>query len=185
MFCKKCGYKIMGKDKICSNCGASAELAESCGGFYSIVDKNKPDQNIKAVETVKTVYVKPEEESFGLKDKIFLALLAINMGLCLFSIFLCIHQYKKVNAYVDEELNEMERKVNNLSEVYNEITTTVDDDISDSVGMGDKIDRAPEEDNTSFDSRKGSPTDSYKRSPTEAVKKDIKENKEENSYDHE
>ena len=39
MFCKKCGYKIIGKEGKCTNCGAVVNT-EACGGFWGLTGES-------------------------------------------------------------------------------------------------------------------------------------------------
>lgn len=53
MFCSKCGVKLPEKAKKCSNCGEPVTGNEYCGGFWGLVNGNKP-QAPKATERINT-----------------------------------------------------------------------------------------------------------------------------------
>ena len=42
MFCSKCGCKLPNEATACKNCGAPANLAEYCGGFWNLVGEKPP-----------------------------------------------------------------------------------------------------------------------------------------------
>ena len=42
MFCSKCGVKLPEKANKCPNCGESVTGNEYCGGFWGLVNGNKP-----------------------------------------------------------------------------------------------------------------------------------------------
>lgn len=53
MFCSKCGVKLPEKAKKCPNCGEPVTGNEYCGGFWGLVNGNKP-QAPKATERINT-----------------------------------------------------------------------------------------------------------------------------------
>lgn len=53
MFCSKCGVKLPEKANKCPNCGESVTGNEYCGGFWGLVNGNKP-QAPKATERINT-----------------------------------------------------------------------------------------------------------------------------------
>lgn len=53
MFCSKCGVKLPEKANKCPNCGEPVTGNEYCGGFWGLVNGNKP-QAPKATERINT-----------------------------------------------------------------------------------------------------------------------------------
>ncbi|MGN0565262.1 MAG: zinc-ribbon domain-containing protein [Candidatus Limousia pullorum] len=53
MFCSNCGVKLPEKANKCPNCGESVTGNEYCGGFWGLVNGNKP-QAPKATERINT-----------------------------------------------------------------------------------------------------------------------------------
>lgn len=53
MFCSKCGVNLPEKANKCPNCGESVTGNEYCGGFWGLVNGNKP-QAPKATERINT-----------------------------------------------------------------------------------------------------------------------------------
>lgn len=53
MFCSKCGVKLPKKANKCPNCGEPVTGNEYCGGFWGLVNGNKP-QAPKATERINT-----------------------------------------------------------------------------------------------------------------------------------
>lgn len=53
MFCSKCGVNLPEKAKKCPNCGEPVTGNEYCGGFWGLVNGNKP-QAPKATERINT-----------------------------------------------------------------------------------------------------------------------------------
>lgn len=46
MFCNACGNKLSKEDKKCRACGAPADQSESCGGFWGLIGKEPPREEI-------------------------------------------------------------------------------------------------------------------------------------------
>ena len=53
MFCSKCGVKLPEKANKCPNCGEPVTGNEYCGGFWGLVNGNKP-QAPKPTERINT-----------------------------------------------------------------------------------------------------------------------------------
>ena len=49
MFCGKCGAKISPENSRCESCGAPAEYAEYCGGFWGLVGQTPPTKTTASV----------------------------------------------------------------------------------------------------------------------------------------
>ncbi|MCC8129413.1 MAG: hypothetical protein LIO51_05690 [Clostridiales bacterium] len=63
MFCKKCGNKLVAGEKTCRYCGAPAEQAEICGGFWGLVgEKPSPAAAVPPVTPAPPVSPGPDQD---------------------------------------------------------------------------------------------------------------------------
>ena len=119
MFCSKCGSRLDGDAATCRQCGAAADAAEYCGGFWGLVgEKNAPGKTSAPKTRNEEKTEKPRAAGSGR----FVAVLLVTLMLAqLLGTFLC---YTRLSANTADDLT---RRLEELGEDNEQLAQQLDE----------------------------------------------------------